>query len=149
MELKMWWEWKPIIANHINGIHLRSCTFSFWQSILQGLHKQLCMNMQKMTEPLRPQRITKKVHTWTHKLQVRPGYSIQACCTQAGSAHSAGRGDGMDRWQHSSHLLPHALPVAILESNDFNTGMVSQATKTNVTDRLPCSYVNHSRPLHR
>jgi len=31
-------------------------------------------------------------------------------CTQAGPAHAAG-GDGVDRWQHSSHLL-HALQVA-------------------------------------
>jgi len=38
--------------------------------------------------------------------------NIQACCTQAGPAHAAGHGGGMDRWQHSSHLLLHALPVA-------------------------------------
>jgi len=29
--------------------------------------------------------------------QVRPGYNIQACCTQAGPAQAAGRGNGMDR----------------------------------------------------
>jgi len=40
---------------------------------------------------------------------------IQACCTQAGPAHTAGRGDDMDRWKHSSHLLLHALPVASWE----------------------------------
>jgi len=30
----------------------------------------------------------------------------KACCTQVGPAHAVG-GDGMDRSQHSSHLLPH------------------------------------------
>jgi len=41
---------------------------------------------------------TKKKYTC-----IRAGYNIQTC-TQAGPAHAAGHGDGMDRWQHSSHL---------------------------------------------
>ena len=32
--------------------------------------------------------------------------------TQAGPVHAAGCGDGMDRWQHSSHLFLHSLLVA-------------------------------------
>ena len=37
---------------------------------------------------------------------------IQACCTQAGPVRAAGRRGGIDRWQHSSYLLLHALPIA-------------------------------------
>jgi len=87
----------------------------------------------------------------TQKLWVRLGYDIQACCTQAGAAHAAGRGGGIDRWQHSSYLLLHALPVASfallekrLESSGFDTATVSQATKTNGMDRLPYGYVYRS-----
>jgi len=66
------------------------------------------------------------------------GYNIQTCCTQA-----AGSGDDMDRRQHSSHLLLHALPVASIASVRVwspvtNTGTTSH---TNRIDRLPCSYV--------
>jgi len=49
----------------------------------------------------------------TQELWVRPGYNIQACCTQASPAQAAGRGDSMDRGQHSSHLLLHALAIAL------------------------------------
>jgi len=74
------------------------------------------------------------------------GTYIQACCTPAGPALAAGCGDDMDRWQHSSHLLLHALPVASIASEWVwspvtNTGTVSQATNTKRIDRLPCSYV--------
>jgi len=55
---------------------------------------------------------TYNIYTFTQELWVRPGYNIQACCTQAGPAQAAGRGDGMDRWQHSFHLLLLALPEA-------------------------------------
>jgi len=55
---------------------------------------------------------TKKIHTRTQELWIRPAYNIQASCTQASPAYAAGRGGGMDRRQHSSHLLLHALPVA-------------------------------------
>ena len=51
---------------------------------------------------LRPQKIN--IYTRVHR-----NYNIQACCTQAGPAQAASRGDGMDRWQHSSHLPLHAL----------------------------------------
>ena len=85
------------------------------------------------------------IHTCTQKLWVRPGYNIQACCTQAGPAQAASRGDGMDRWQHSSHLLLHQCTIAatgslhraIVWSPVTNTGTVSQANRI---DRLPCSY---------
>jgi len=36
----------------------------------------------------------------------------KARCMQAGPAHAPGHGDGMNRWQHSSHLLLHVLLVA-------------------------------------
>ena len=56
-------------------------------------------------------RKSQNIQTCTQELWVRPGYNIQAsctqyniqaCCTQAGPPQAAGRGDGMDRWQHSS-----------------------------------------------
>ena len=55
---------------------------------------------------------TKKNTQRTQELLVRPGYDIQTCFTQAGPAHAAGRGGGIERRQHSSYLLLHALPVA-------------------------------------
>jgi len=73
---------------------------------MEQLHAYDCL---RMWLNLGPQKI---IHTCTQELWVRPGYNIQACCTQAGAAQAAGRGDGMDRWQHSSHLLLLALLVA-------------------------------------
>ena len=63
-------------------------------------------------------RKSQNIHTRTQELWIRPGYNIQACSTQA-----EGCGDGMERWQHSSRLLLHALLVASialysLESSD-------------------------------
>jgi len=47
--------------------------------------------------------------TPTLELWVRPGYNIQACCTQAGPAQAAGHGDGMDRWQRCTSAAAYLL----------------------------------------
>jgi len=57
------------------------------------------MNMtvihQNVTEP---QAIENKKKTDTCvRRNCESGLAIHACCTQAGPAHAAGRGDGMDR----------------------------------------------------
>jgi len=84
---------------------------------------------------------------------VRPGYNnIQACCTQAGPAHTAGCGGGMDRWQHSSHLLLHALSVASIALLWEKVGVQwlghrhceSGNKEKRHHDRLPCGYVYRS-----
>jgi len=68
---------------------------------------------------------------------------LQACCTQAGPAHAALR---PWRWHgemiHSSHL--HHAVVRRGWSPVTDTDTMSQATKTNSIDRLPCGYVYHS-----
>jgi len=56
-------------------------------------------------------------------------YSWQACCTQAGQAHAAGRGGSIDRWQHSifcyiRYRSPPSRCCEKLESSDFDTGTV-------------------------
>ena len=83
---------------------------------------------------------------------VRPGYNIQACCTQAGPAHAAGHGGGMDRWQHSSHLLLHVLLVASIALLWEKVGVLwvqhrhheSGNKEKQHRDRLPCGYVYRS-----
>ena len=118
-----------------------------------------CDCHQNVTEPQATESHIKYTHVYTLELWVRPGYNIQACCTQAGPAQAAGHGDGMHRWQHSNHLLLHALPItsiawsgvqwptqALHESSLawpvwLHETTMSQATKTNRIDRLPCSYV--------
>ena len=84
------------------------------------------------------------MHTRTQELWFRPGYNIQACCTQAGPAHAAGHGDGMERWQHSSHLHCVVVRRGWSPVTLTHAGTVSQATKTNGIDRLPCGYVYRS-----
>jgi len=91
-----------------------------------------------------------KIYTRVHR-NCESGLVIiymQACYThtQAGPTQAAGHGDGMERWQHFSHLL-RALPVASIALwvwspvTMANTGTMSQATNTNCIERLPCSYV--------
>ena len=79
-------------------------------------------------------------------------YDIQACCTQAGPAHAAGCGGGMDRWQHSSHFLLHVLPVASIALWLEKVGVQWLQHRHRESgnkekwhhDRLPWSYVYHS-----
>ena len=78
--------------------------------------------------------VTKKKYTHTQELWVRPDYNIQACRTQAGPAHAAGHGNGMDRWQHSSHPHMHRAVVRRGWSPATDTDTMSQATKTVSTD---------------
>ena len=55
----------------------------------------------------------KTVYVYTGTVTVSQGWLYKkACYMQAGPAHAAGRGDGMNRQQHFSHLLLDALPVA-------------------------------------
>jgi len=52
-------------------------------------------------------------------------------------------------WTDESHPFSHALPVSLNAEARRGlspvTGTVSQATKTNSIDRLPCSYLYRSR----
>jgi len=70
----------------------------------------------------------------------------KACCTQAGPAHAADR--IQMAWTDGSYPFWHAQPVApiTVARRDLSpvTGTVSQATKTNGIDRLPCGYLYRS-----
>ena len=61
---------------------------------MEQLHAFDCH--QNVTEPQATENHV-NIHTCTQELRIRPGYNIQACCTQDGPAQAAGRGDGMDR----------------------------------------------------
>ena len=92
-------------------------------------------------------------HGISHKM-----YSLHTCTTQElwgrpsilhtsyPSTCCKSYRDGMDGWKHSSQLYWHALPVApTAVARGPVTGAVSQATITNSINRLPCSYLYHSR----
>jgi len=75
--------------------------------------------------------ITKKeIHMRTQELWVRAGYNIPTCIFPKGV------------WERDYML--HTGRSTMLESSDFDSGTVSQATKTNGIDRLPRSYVCRS-----
>ena len=131
------------------------CCWTRWMHNMEHAHD--CH--QNVTEPQATE-YHKQKYTRAHEVRVRLSYNSysKAGCTQAGPAHAA-IGDGMDRWQHSSHLFLHALLVAFhravvrsivtmsekkLESSDFNIGTVNQSTKTNGVERLPISYLYRS-----
>jgi len=63
---------------------------------MEQLHAFDCHH--NVAEPRATENHIKYTHVCTQELWVRPGYNIQACCTQAGPAQAAGRGDGMNRW---------------------------------------------------
>ena len=104
-----------------------------------GAVKCIWLHVMRMWLSLRPQNRTKRTHVYTN-CESGLATIYKACCTQVGPAHAVG-GDGMHRSQHSCHLLPCQKR---LESSDFNTGTVSQATKTNGINRLPCGYFYRS-----
>ena len=68
----------------------------------------------------------------------------KACCTQTGPAHAAGHvemawtDDSTQAIFLACATVRHHCSQKRLESSDFNTSTVSQATKTN---RLPCGYL--------
>jgi len=81
-----------------------------------------CRNVYDCHQNVTESQVTeyhKRVHTCT---QTESGLATiyKACCTQVGPTHAAG-GDGMDRWQHSSHLLLHVrrnwIPVTSTHRN--------------------------------
>jgi len=87
---------------------------------------------------------------------VRPGYNTQACCTQAGPAHAAGRGGGMDRRQHlvmfymRYRYCLHPIARAVVR-NCWSPVTSAQArwvrqhsSEKRHRDRLPCGYVYRS-----
>ena len=95
----------------------------------------------------RPQNITQKVHVQHRNCESGPA----KCCTQAGPAHAAGHMEvaWTDEKHLFWHLFWHVLLVALIAvaRRDLSpvTGTVSQATKTNGINRLPCGYLYRSR----
>jgi len=118
------------------GASLTECTCRTWSSYS-------IFTLIRMWLNLRSQNITKNLYTCTQELYTQE-MMYKACCTQAGPAHAAGCGDGMGRWQHSSHLFcmcyRYRLYCAVVLKR-CDTGSVSQAAKTNSIDRLPCGYL--------
>ena len=129
---------KLVLKSALKTRRMHDIVGQSWSSacIEHGAVKCIWLHVLRMWLNLRPQNITKRTHMYTN---CESGLTTiyKTCCTQVGPAHTIS-GDGMDRSQHSSHLLPRQKG---LESSDFNTGTVSQATKTNGIDRLPCSYL--------
>jgi len=63
---------------------------------MEQLHAFDCH--QNVAEPQATENHIKYTQVYTGTVsQARPGYNIQACCTQVGPAQTAGRADGMDR----------------------------------------------------
>ena len=91
-------------------------------------------------------RICQKAYTHVQHRNCESGLA-KACCTQAGPTHTAGHVEMA--WTDESYLFWHALPLAPIAVTRRDpspvTGTVSQATKTNDIDRLPCGYLYHSR----
>ena len=120
-------------------VSLSDCKCRMWTSCMHIIVIKRWVNV-------RPQNIKQKVHTCTTQELCVSGLA-KACCTQAGPARAAGHVEMA--WTDESQLFWHALlvaPIAVARRDSSPvTGTASQATMTNGTDRLPCSYLYDSR----
>jgi len=106
---------------------------------IDQLHAYECY--QNVTEPEATEYHTQKVHVYNTRTE---SGLAKACCAQAGPAHATGHVE-MAWTDESWHALPVAPNALARRSLSPVTGTVSQATKTNGIERLPCSYLCHSQ----
>ena len=145
---KVWLPWKPI-GNWFQKPH-QYIVISWWMHDIVGrawasawaeCGPVACIWLLSEYDWTSGRRISHKKYTRVQHRNSESGLA-KACCTQAGPAHAAGHVEMA--WTDESHLFWHALPVApiAVARRDLSpvTGTMSQATKTNGIDRLPCSY---------